>query len=142
MTAVAPSSKQALLTVQRNWITHTRNICQDAACMEEAYIKQIDVLARNEKYIVDRSSCEIPDGASRRSVVVLRDPNCRLQSFHRSNVRPKDRPGDYRLRKADRFAGGNGGWQPQLRWRVRARKPLEEDRCQNLQRFDARAFLD
>lgn len=84
LTAAAPSSKQALLTEQRNWISHTRNICQDAACIEEAYLKRIDILARNEKYIVDKSSCEIPDGASCRSVVVLRDPNGRLQSFNQS----------------------------------------------------------
>lgn len=84
LTAVAPSSKQALLTEQRNWINHTRDICQDAACMEEAYLKRIDVLARNERYIVDKPSCEIPDGNSCRSVVVLRDPNSRLQSFDQS----------------------------------------------------------
>ena len=84
LTAVAPSSKQALLTEQRHWINHTRDICQDAACIEEAYLKRIDVLARNEKYIVDRASCEIPDGASCRSVVVLRDPNGQLQSFNQS----------------------------------------------------------
>lgn len=84
LTVVALSSKQTLITEQRNWINHTRDICEDAACIEEAYLKRIDILARNERYIVDKPSCEIPDGNSCRSIVVLRDPNSRLQSFDQS----------------------------------------------------------
>lgn len=84
LAAVAPSSRQALLKEERNWASYARDICQDAACLEQAYSARIEVLARNEKYIVDTTSCDIPDGSSCRSVVFSRDPNSRIESFNQS----------------------------------------------------------
>ncbi|HEV7778889.1 MAG TPA: lysozyme inhibitor LprI family protein, partial [Luteibacter sp.] len=87
--AVDASSKDRLVKEQRNWIRYTRNICQDEACLGDAYKARIAVLGRNEKYLVDKASCDIPDGKSCRSVVVYRDPEARIDSFNKSLVEQK-----------------------------------------------------
>jgi hypothetical protein len=50
------------------------------------------VLARNEKYIIDDSSCEPPsDGGACVNVVTYRDPSIRITSFNKSLVEQKQR---------------------------------------------------
>lgn len=88
--AVAPSSKKALIEEQRHWIAYTRDVCQDEACLQQAYTARIDTLARNEKYIIDDSSCEPPsDGGACMNVVTYRDPSIRISSFNKSLVEQK-----------------------------------------------------
>lgn len=90
LTAVAPSSKKALIEEQRHWITYTRDVCQDDACLQQAYTTRIEVLARNEKYIIDDSSCETPgDGGACMNVVTYRDPSIRIASFNKSLTEQK-----------------------------------------------------
>jgi uncharacterized protein len=84
LTTAAPSSKNALIKEQRNWIAYTRNVCEDEACLRQAYSSRINLLATNQKYILNPSACSIPDGSSCRSVVSYRDPNARIDSFNRS----------------------------------------------------------
>jgi len=86
--AVAPSSRRALIEEQRHWITYIRNVCQDKACLQQAYTARIAMLARNEKYIIDDSSCERPDdGNGCVNVVTYRDPSIRVTSFNQSIAR-------------------------------------------------------
>ena len=83
--AVAPFNKPELVKEQRNWIKYTRNICQDAACLKQAYAARIDVLARNDKYIVDKTSCDMPsNNTACVNVVSYRDPAIRIDSFNQS----------------------------------------------------------
>lgn len=90
LTAIAPSSKKALVGEQRHWITYTRDVCQDEACLQQAYTARIAVLARNEKYIVDETSCEpTGNGGACVSVVTYRDPSIRIASFNKSLVEQK-----------------------------------------------------
>jgi len=86
---VAPSSRRALIEEQRHWITYIRNVCQDKACLQQAYTARVGVLASNEKYIINRSECTIPDGTSCRSTVHYRDPNIRIESFNQSLIAQK-----------------------------------------------------
>lgn len=88
LSKVAPSSKKALIEEQRHWITYTRDVCQDEACLQQAYTARIAVLARDEKYIIDDSSCE-PPGAACLNMVTYRDPSIRISSFNRSLVGQK-----------------------------------------------------
>lgn len=90
--AIDPASKDALIKEQRHWIDYTRNICQNESCLQQAYTARIDLLAKNQRYIVDRSVCEIPDGKTCRSVIYMRDPNDRIKSFNKSMVN-KRQPG-------------------------------------------------
>lgn len=89
LTAVETSSKDALIAEQRNWIRYTRNICQDTACLTDAYKARIKVLQQNSQVIYDESSCNIPDGSSCRSSVIYRDPSVRIDSFNKSLVQQK-----------------------------------------------------
>jgi uncharacterized protein len=90
LTAVAPFNKPELVKEQRDWIRYTRNICQDTACLKQAYAARTEVLARNEKYIVDRSSCELPSGNTACvNVVTYRDPSVRIDSFNQSLAEQK-----------------------------------------------------
>jgi len=90
LATVAPSSKKALIEEQRHWITYTRDVCQDKACLQQAYTARITVLARNEKYIIDDSSCEPPgDGGACVNTVTYRDPSIRITSFNKSLVQQK-----------------------------------------------------
>ncbi len=90
LAAVAPSSKKALIEEQRHWITYTRDVCQDEACLQQAYTARIGMLARNEKYIIDDSSCELPgDGDACMNVVTYRDPSIRIPSFNKSLIEQK-----------------------------------------------------
>lgn len=83
--AIAPSSKEALIEEQRHWITYTRNVCQDEACLQQVYMARITTLARNAKYIIDDSSCEpAGDGGACVNVVTYRDPSIRITSFNQS----------------------------------------------------------
>jgi uncharacterized protein len=83
--AVAPFNKPELLKEQRDWIKYTRNICQDADCLKLAYSARIAVLARNEKYIVDKTACETPNSNKDCvNVVSYRDPAIRIDSFNQS----------------------------------------------------------
>ncbi|WP_202594191.1 lysozyme inhibitor LprI family protein [Frateuria defendens] len=83
--AAAPASKPALVKEQRNWIRYVRNICEDETCLGAAYQARTDLLKRNEKYLVNKVSCDMPpDGKSCRSVVTYRDPGARVESFNKS----------------------------------------------------------
>lgn len=84
LAAVAPSSKRALVKEQRDWIRYVRNVCEDDACLRDAYKARIGVLEPHDKFLVDKASCEIPDGNSCRSVVRYRDPAARIDSFNHS----------------------------------------------------------
>lgn len=88
LSEVAPSSKKALIEEQRHWMKYTRDACQDEVCLQQAYTARIAVLARNEKYIIDDSSCE-PSGDACLNVVTYRDPSVRISSFNRSLVEQK-----------------------------------------------------
>jgi len=85
--------QKALAKEQRNWIKDTRGICQDTACLQQAYTARIAVLARNEKNIVDGevySDCKLPGESNQTAsgecvnVVPIRDPNYRVDSFNQS----------------------------------------------------------
>lgn len=90
LAAVAPSSKKALIEEQRHWITYTRDTCQNDACLQQVYTARIDILARNEKYIIEDSSCEPPgDGGACMNMVTYRDPSIRITSFNQSLVEQK-----------------------------------------------------
>lgn len=90
LVATSPSGKKALVEEQRHWITYTRNTCQDEACLQQVYMARIAVLARNEKYIIDDSSCEPPtDGGECINAVTYRDPSIRIISFNKSLVEQK-----------------------------------------------------
>lgn len=85
LAAVAPANKPSLIKEQKDWIKHSRDICQDATCLKQAYTARIDMLARNEKYIVDKTSCETPSNqTSCINVVSYRDTAIRIGSFNRS----------------------------------------------------------
>jgi uncharacterized protein len=90
LAAVASSSKKALIEEQRHWIAYTRDVCQDEACLQQAYTARIAVLARNEKYVIDDSSCESPgDGGACINVVTYRDSSIRISSFNKSLLEQK-----------------------------------------------------
>lgn len=83
--ATDASGKKALTDEQRHWITYTRDLCADEACLQQAYTARIAVLARNEKYIIDKTSCEVPgDSQECVNVVAFRDPSIRIRSFNQS----------------------------------------------------------
>jgi hypothetical protein len=84
------AGRRALVKEQRHWIAYTRDICQNDACLKQVYAARIDVLARNEKDIIDQSSCEVPKGGTECvNVVVYRDPNLRVRSFDQSLAQAK-----------------------------------------------------
>lgn len=86
----AHSSKKALVEEQRHWITYMRNVCQDEACLQQAYTDRIAVLARNEKDIINKLSCVVPSGGTEcANVVTYRDPSIRIQSFNQSIAQAK-----------------------------------------------------
>lgn len=88
--AVASSSKKALTEEQRHWIAYTRDVCQDEACLQQAYTTRIAVLVRNEKYIIDDSSCEpLDNGGPCTNVVTYRDTSIRIASFNKSLMEQK-----------------------------------------------------
>lgn len=87
---VAPSSKKALIEEQRHWIMYIRNVCQDETCLQQAYTARIAVLTRNEKYIIDDSSCELSgNGDTCVNTVTYRDPSIRIASFNKSLAEQK-----------------------------------------------------
>ena len=76
--------KKALAEEQRNWIKYARGICQDSACLRQAYTSRIALLARNEKHIANGkvySDCKLPGNQTASgecvNVVPIRDPNSR-----------------------------------------------------------------
>lgn len=90
LAATDATGKKSLREEQRHWITYTRNICQDEACLAQAYTARIAVLARHEKDIVDRFSCETPAGGKTCvNVVTYRDPSIRIRSFDQSLAQTK-----------------------------------------------------
>ncbi|MFK2877527.1 lysozyme inhibitor LprI family protein [Rhodanobacter hydrolyticus] len=90
LAVVAPSSKKALIEEQRHWITYTRNVCQDETCLQQTYTARIAVLARNEKDIINKLSCVLPNGGTAcTNVVAYRDPSIRIQSFNQSLAHAK-----------------------------------------------------
>lgn len=96
LTAVAPYSKSNLVEEQRRWITYTRNICLDTACLRQVYADRIAVLGHNAKYIGnDDSYCIKPSGYQGGaqncgvSVEAYRDPNDRIDSFNQSLAEQK-----------------------------------------------------
>ena len=90
------TDKKALAKEQRNWITYTRGICQDTACLRQVYTARIAVLARNEKNIEnDASYCTKPSGYQGGasdcgvSAQAYRDPNDHTDSFNQSLAKQK-----------------------------------------------------
>jgi uncharacterized protein len=79
LAAVVPYSKSDLVEEQRHWITYTRNICQNTACLRQVYIARIAMLARNEKIIANECV----------NVVTYRDPSIRIASFNQSLAEQK-----------------------------------------------------
>jgi len=82
--AVDSFSRPKLITEQRNWITHVRNICAESSCLSKAYTARIDVLDGSKGIINNLGRCSIPDAGSCRSVVYYRDPSFRISSFNRT----------------------------------------------------------
>jgi uncharacterized protein len=82
--AAAPTSQADLLTEQRHWVRYVRDVCLDEACFNRVYKARITMLQQNEKYIADRSECNIPDGRSCFSVIFFRDPAAKVDAFRQS----------------------------------------------------------
>ncbi|HEX7815926.1 lysozyme inhibitor LprI family protein [Dyella sp.] len=83
--ATDAAGKKVLVDEQRHWITYVRDLCTDQACLQQAYTARIALLARNEKYIIDKSSCEtLAGGTQCVNVVTYRDPSIRIHSFNQS----------------------------------------------------------
>lgn len=89
LTTADPSSKKGLITEQRHWIAYTRNLCEDTACLQQVYTARIAVLAHNEKYIIDTSSCEPSGAGACVNVVTYRDTSIRISSFNQSLAEEK-----------------------------------------------------
>ncbi len=88
--------KKELRKEQRNWIKYARDICQDSACLQQAYTTRIAVLARNEEHISNGevySDCKLPGNQTVSgecvNVVSIRDPNSRVESFNQSLAHQK-----------------------------------------------------
>ncbi|CAB3644462.1 Uncharacterized protein conserved in bacteria%2C putative lipoprotein [Achromobacter sp. 2789STDY5608633] len=85
--------KKELAKEQRNWIKYARDICQDSACLRQAYTTRIAMLARNEKHIANGevySDCKLPGNQTECvNVVPIRDPNSRVESFNQSLAQQK-----------------------------------------------------
>jgi uncharacterized protein len=85
LAAVGTSFTQDLIKEQHDWIHYTRALCRNADCLKQAYEARIVVLARNDKYISNETSCEAPDGRTACDTVVsYRDPSFRLASFNQT----------------------------------------------------------
>lgn len=82
--AVVQASKPTLINEQRDWIGYQRYICDNDACLADAYRSRIALLEKNEKYLVSRASCDIPEGKTCRSVVWYRNPATRISAFNAS----------------------------------------------------------
>lgn len=88
--ATDDAGKKTLTEEQRHWIAYTRDLCADEACLQQAYTARIALLARNEKYIIDKTSCEVPAGSNECvNVVAYRDPSIRIRSFNQSLAQAK-----------------------------------------------------
>ncbi|WP_232786651.1 lysozyme inhibitor LprI family protein [Achromobacter sp. DH1f] len=90
--------KKALAKEQRNWIKYARDMCQDIACLQQAYTARIAMLARNEKHIANGevySDCKLPGNQTASgecvNVVPIRDPNARVESFNQSLAHQKQK---------------------------------------------------
>lgn len=88
--------KKELGKEQRNWIKYARGICQDSACLQQAYTTRIALLARNEEHIANGevySDCKLPGNQTVSgecvNVVSIRDPNSRVESFNQSLAHQK-----------------------------------------------------
>lgn len=84
LTAVAQTSKPTLIKEQRDWIRYVRNVCDNDTCLTEAYRSRIALLQKNEKYLANRASCDLPEGKTCRSVVWYRNPAARINAFNAS----------------------------------------------------------
>lgn len=85
LAATDSAGKKALIVEQRHWIKHERDICAGASCVQAAYASRIALLERDDTYIIDESSCEVPAGSKTCvSVVTYRDPSIRIASFNQS----------------------------------------------------------
>ncbi|WP_454676864.1 lysozyme inhibitor LprI family protein [Achromobacter marplatensis] len=91
LAATEAYGKKELTKEQRNWIKYARDICQDSACLQQAYTSRIAMLARNEERIADGevySDCKLPGNQTVSgecvNVVSIRDPNSRVESFNQS----------------------------------------------------------
>ncbi len=83
--AADAGSKDALTKEQRDWRRYARDLCQDSACLIQAYTSRIAVLTRNEKYIINSTSCEPVEGSSQcMNFVSYRDPQMRIASFNQT----------------------------------------------------------
>ncbi|BDU22185.1 lysozyme inhibitor LprI family protein [Dyella sp. GSA-30] len=88
--ATDAAGKKTLMDEQRHWIAYTRDLCADESCLQQAYTARIAVLARNEKYIVNKTSCEVPGGGGECvNVVAYRDTSIRMHSFNQSITQAK-----------------------------------------------------
>lgn len=89
MGATDAAGKKSLAAEQGHWIIYTRNECRDASCLKKAYLSRSAILERNEKYIIDQSSCEATKGVECINVVVYRDTTIRILSFNQSILHAK-----------------------------------------------------
>lgn len=82
--AAEETSKPRLLIEQRHWIRYVRDVCETNDCLDSAYKRRVDLLAKNSRVIFNSAACDIPDGKSCRSVVTFRDSAARIESFNQS----------------------------------------------------------
>lgn len=86
------ASKPRLLIEQRHWIRYVRDVCATSDCLESAYRRRVELLAKNNRVIFNDAACDIPEGNSCRSIVTYRDSAARIESFNRS-LRTHRNPG-------------------------------------------------
>jgi uncharacterized protein len=91
LAAVAPSSRQALVNEQRNWIRYSRALCENVTCLQAAYTSRISTLMQDDREMINQASCETPSGSATCQTVILdRDPNARIISFNETLTQQKN----------------------------------------------------
>jgi len=92
---LAPEVIPALIQEQKNWITYVRNICQDAACLREAYQARIELLKRDP----DPGSDIYPQGSINGQIFdYIRDPSGDIASYNEFIMDDSSRT-DYKMGK-------------------------------------------
>lgn len=81
--AASSASQPALIREQRNWLTYTRNSCEDANCLKKAYTARIALLRKNLEWIVNDSAKYVTVDNQQRIVVFHRDPNEEVGFFNK-----------------------------------------------------------
>lgn len=82
---VESDSMAALKKEQRNWVRYVRNVCDDSACLKDAYASRIAMLKRNERIVYNEgSSCSNFGARECNGIVFYRDPTAEISSFNKS----------------------------------------------------------